>query len=211
MADALSGRATIPEVIHQLDAGLYLLPTVANSEALKEYAETKLLNNPFAFDDLNEALEAEGFDWLIYDLSPGLSPLERCSLLSVDEVITPVLAEYFSIDGLESFVSGLKQINKVYRRNIKHSRLVVNGLNVSFARHRSALPHLKKLGFEVYILGQNSYIPKSQYEHISLYKKAKQSARTVLLEFERLASDLIASNDASNRGKAVLAQPMGLS
>ena len=51
------------------------------------------------FDRLRRALAAHGADLVIYDLSPGLSLLERSVLMSVNEVVLPALAEYFSVDG----------------------------------------------------------------------------------------------------------------
>ena len=62
------------------------------------------------FFEHNKDLEDLGFEYAVYDLSPGMSLLEKRILSSVDEVITPLTPEYFSLDGIEIFNNDLKEI-----------------------------------------------------------------------------------------------------
>jgi len=57
-----------------------------------------------------------------------MSTLERSILSAMDEVVTPLTPEYFSLDGIDSFSKELSQINKSYRKKIQHKKIVVNVL-----------------------------------------------------------------------------------
>ncbi|MCL2472270.1 MAG: hypothetical protein FWF26_01210, partial [Treponema sp.] len=77
-------------------------------------------------------------------------------------------AEFFSIEGIESFVNELRNIEKANRRTIKNNKIVVNLLNRSFARHRVFLEELKKLQYRVFVIPQDSKIAECQIAHKSL-------------------------------------------
>ena len=125
----------------------------------------------------------------MYDLSPGLSMLERCVILSVDEIVIPVLGEYFSIDGIEQAVSEIEKINRKFRRSVRVRKLVVNGLNRSFRRHREAYEQFRQLDFDLYTVAQDSKIAESQYAHRPLIEYYPGSK--AIPELERLTSVLV--------------------
>lgn len=171
LADVLKSDGQIPiedEIVSVLGGRFHILPTRGFSPKLKEYGETKLFHEPFVFDDVNEILEGMGFELAIYDLSPGLSMLEKCVLLSCDEVITPVLGEYFSIDGVQTVNRELQSINKAYRKQVVHRKLVINAINRSFRRHRESLEQYMVLDFDLFTIGQDSKIAESQFAHMPL-------------------------------------------
>ena len=70
------------------------------------------MRRPVVFDRLRRALAAYGADLVICcNLSPGLSLLERSVLMSVNEVVLPALAEYFSVDGINTAALLIDEIN----------------------------------------------------------------------------------------------------
>ncbi|KLI40283.1 plasmid partition protein, partial [Brachyspira hyodysenteriae] len=109
LADCLQGEL-LSNAIKQIKPNFYILPTKTKDSNLKNYAETKLFQEPFIFEDLNTELQKLGFEYAIYDLSPSISQLERCILLAINEVITPITPEYFSFDGIELFYNELQKI-----------------------------------------------------------------------------------------------------
>lgn len=167
LADYLTapGSISLSEVVLQLGDGFGLLPTRGLAGGLKNYAEVRLFREPLAFENLNEALADLGFDVAIYDLSPGLSQLERSIIMACDEVVIPVLGEFFSIDGIETAALEIQDINRSYKKDVRSSRLVVNSLNRSFRRHRETFERFKQLDFEVFAVAQDAKIAEAQFMH----------------------------------------------
>jgi len=191
IADILKSDGQIPvaEGILQLSENFHLMPTRGLSGGLKNYGETQLIQEPLVFDDLNDELERMGFEVAIYDLSPGLSQLERCVILSVDEVIIPVLGEYFSIDGVETAIEEIQRINRKLKRNVKATKLVVNALNKSFRRHRETYRQFSQLDFELFAIAQDSKIAEAQFTHepLAVYEPGSKA----IPELTRLTNMLV--------------------
>lgn len=185
LADVLKGEVSVEDAIVEIGNNFFLMPTFSLNGTLKNYAETKLFQEPFIFDDLCGHLESYNFNYAIFDLSPGMSMLERAVLLAMDEVITPLTPEYFSVDGIEIFNDELNKINKSYRKQITHKRIVINEINRSFKLHKSYLEHFKSLNYEIYYISQDANLPKAQTLNKSIFDFNSKS-RTVS-EFEKLA------------------------
>lgn len=188
LADVLRGDVSIEEAIVEISSNFYLLPTFSLNGTLKNYAETKLFQEPFVFDDLCNQLGRYNFNYAIFDLSPGMSMLERSVLLAMDEVITPLTPEYFSVDGVEIFNDELNKINKNYRKQITHKRIVINVINRSFKLHKSYLEHFKSLNYEIYYISQDANIPKAQTLNQSIFDFNTKSR--AVSEFEKLAHSI---------------------
>ena len=182
----VTGKASAEEALIQLgefaryEGRWSLLPAIAGGSSLptgsgltagsglKQWAETELIRSPRAVEFLISDLEKLGFDYALFDCSPSLSLLERSVISCMDEVINPLSAEFFSIDGIESFSNELQNIEKANRKNIKNDKIVVNLLNRSFARHRAFLEELEKLRYQVFVIPQDSRIAECQIAHKSL-------------------------------------------
>ena len=76
-------------------------------------------------------LEKAGYEVAVFDLSPGISNLEKSILTVMDEVIGVAAAEYFSVDGLEVFTHELEKLRKDRRATFISNKLVVNRVNKS--------------------------------------------------------------------------------
>ena len=170
LSDCLQGEI-LDKAIKQINENLFILPTKLKDSNLKNYAETKLFQEPFIFEDLNEELYKKGFEYIIYDLSPSISQLERCILLSIDEVITPITPEYFSFEGIELFYNELQKINKSYRKNIKYNKIIINMINKSFETHKQYVGLLNNLQkYKVFQVGQDRKIADSQKHHQTIFE-----------------------------------------
>lgn len=189
LADCLQGEL-ISNSIKQIKENFYIIPTKNKDSNLKNYSETKLFQEPFIFEDLNEELKKLGFEYVIYDLSPSISQLERCILLSVNEVLTPITPEYFSFDGIELFYNELKKINKSYRKNIKYNKIILNLINKSFETHRQYLNILENLkNYYIYKVSQDRKIADSQKFNQTIFQYYPKSK--TISELEKIVYDLL--------------------
>jgi cellulose biosynthesis protein BcsQ len=168
IAGVISGQTGAKEAIRPLGGGLSILPVIAIGGGLKQWAETELVRSPRAVEFFISDLENLGFEYAFFDCSPSFSLLERSVISCMDEIINPLSAEFFSIDGIESFVNELHNIEKANRKTVKNDKIVVNLLNRSFARHRAFLEELEKLRYQVFVIPQDSKIAECQIAHKSL-------------------------------------------
>ncbi len=74
-----------------------------------------------------------GYDFVLIDLPPSLSLLTVNGLMAADEVLVPVQAEYYSLEGLGQLLETLELI----RQNLKHDLKITGALLTMFdARER---------------------------------------------------------------------------
>jgi chromosome partitioning protein len=163
LADVIEGKCFSKEAIVALPSvpNFSILPTFGIGGSLKNYSETKLAEEPFVLQDLLKELFND-YDHIILDLSPGLGRLERAALISVDEVITPMTPEVFSLDGLEIFISELNKLKKNMHSSVKHSRIVINSYDERIKQHRDIYEAASKGVFEVYKIPVDPLFRKAQ-------------------------------------------------
>ena len=185
LVDVLEGRSSLQSTIVSV-GHLSLLPTKRGS-TLKAFSETRLFQEPYLFADLNETL-SQDYELIIYDLGPGLSQLERCAILAADEVVSPVLAEAFSVDGVETAREDIAGVAKAFRTEVLHRKLIVNMLNQSFRRHRQAWKRYQGTEYDLYSVPQDAKLAEAQYMRMPL-AEYDGNARS-LPELRRLAEAL---------------------
>lgn len=137
LADVLQGKCYAKDAIVPIDQveGLYILPTFGIGGTLKLYSETKLYDEPFVILDLVSELKSE-FEHIVLDLSPGLGRLERSCLIASDEIVTPMVPEVFSLDGLEIFIEELSKLKKNMHSTVRHSKIIINSYDERIRQHR---------------------------------------------------------------------------
>lgn len=188
LADVLAGTVQLADAILSVREGLDLVPTFAIGGGLKEWAETKLYGKPQAFSRLIQSIAAIGYDYVVLDMSPGASLLERSIVAAVDEALPILRPEIFSVDGLEVFLETLEEIRNDLGGRVASPRLVVNGLNRSMPVHLSYADSLSGKGRDVFIIPQSARITNAQTEHIFLAEYAPSDKP--LAEYARLAEVL---------------------
>jgi len=190
LSDILQGKIETRKTIIQIRENLFIIPTKKKDSELEVYSETKLTKEPFIFEDLNIELDKLGFEYSIFDLAPNIGQLERCILLACNEVVTPMVAEYFSIDGLDLFYRELQKINKAYRKNIEYNKIVLNIVNKSFDTHRQYVKELSNLqNYKIYKIGQDRKIADSQKYNQTIFEYYPKSQS--IAELEKISLDLI--------------------
>ena len=188
MADVLQGKCTLQDAIIQIRDNLYLLPTFAIDGNLKLYGETTLFQQPYAFHDLTDKIQALGFEIAIFDLGPGISNLEKSILSVCDEVVGVTAAEYFSFDGLEVFEHELQKLRTERRAVYTVNKLVVNKVNQSFALHKVYQDRFNELPYKLYHVGQSRGIADCVPYHQSMFEYDEGNRNTS--ELQRLAQDV---------------------
>lgn len=190
LADVIQGRAGLGDTIVQLTPSLWLLPTFGIGGDLKTFAENGLENSPYCFEDLKDAAANMSFEFLVFDVSPGLGRLERMIMLASDELVVPVSLEAFGLDGLEIFTDFINETRQRYRKPMRWEKIVLNQVNRSFSRHLLYREKVQNLGYQIFEIAQDARIPAAQILHKSLLE-VDPHAKSIP-EFERLTSALTA-------------------
>mgnify|MGYP006282557493 CR=1 FL=1 len=188
LADVLQGSAEVSEALVDITDNLSILPTFSLDGVLKQYAETRLNDEPFIFEELGDEFTSLGYEIVIYDLSPGMSRLEKSVLLAMDEVIVPLTPEYFSVDGITIFNNELRKLNHNFRRKVRFNKIACNLVNRSFRRHMDFIKALERLDYELFLIPQDTHLAESQIHHKPLFEYDNSSR--ALPELKRLAESL---------------------
>lgn len=167
-ADVLQGTATVEDAAVTVRDGLDILPTFSMGGSLKNWSQTTLPNQPFAFADFRDKVDAAGYDFLILDFAPADRTLEMFALAIVEQVVIVGLPEYFSVDGYESARSTLDEVKHNLRGQWRDLYLLVNRVNRSYASHDVLAEEFGNLGLPIFTVGQSTSIHDCLPEHKTL-------------------------------------------
>lgn len=189
LADVLRGNAPVEDAIVAARENLDILATFGLGGELNNYGMTQAGDEPFIFDDLMIELRKLDYDLVVVDMHPSMGHLERAVLLGLDEVITPLLAEDFSVDGLEIFKNEIATLEKRFRKPIRHNRIVVNAINKSIGVHVDLAKAIAALPYEVHQIGQDARIKTAQRDKKTLAELDTHSR--ILPEIDALALAIV--------------------
>lgn len=173
LANVLYGEVTVKEALVPIRDNLFIIPTYPVNGNLRKYGANEVNQEPYIFQDLADELKKEGFDYVIYDLSPGFGGLERAVLLGSDEVITPLLPEAFSFGGIESFTHDLNNLRKKMRHRIKYDKLILNNVNMSLKEHKNNVAEIIDSlpdEMQTFIIPTDTRIKEAQSHKKSIYE-----------------------------------------
>lgn len=195
LADVMQGACSLTEAIIEVRKDLDLIGTFALGGDLKGWAETQLAGKPFAFEKLIERIQEHGYDFLIFDLGPGISILEKSILAFVDEVIPVIAAEYFSADGLQVFEYELEELKRDRKAAFVAERMVINRVNNRYALHKAYQDILKDRHYKIFTINQSTGISDCVPEHSTVFEYDSNNKNIpVLVE---LAGELAGRNHGS--------------
>lgn len=189
LADVLAGTVTLREAVVPLSSTLGLVPSFGLGGGLEAFAENALEREPFVFEELGAEAGKLGYELVIYDAHPGKTRLERCVVIGCGEVISPLTPEYLSLDGVEIFKGFLAEIQKGFRRAVRHDRLVLNMVNQNFRRHAIYQEKIRGLGFALFEVPQDAKIPEAQM--VKQFLADFEPHARALPELERLATAIL--------------------
>lgn len=106
--DVLFGRADAPNIIQKVTTdGVFLLP--ANAQlAAAEVELVAVANREF---QLKQVLDKLDYDIVLIDCPPSLGLLSINALTAATDVLIPVQAEYYALEGLGQLLSVITQVN----------------------------------------------------------------------------------------------------
>jgi chromosome partitioning protein len=192
LVDVLQGKAQTKSTIIPTDANnLYLLPTFGVNGDLKSYVENvgelqinKLVKNLIA------DVARQGFQFCVIDMSPAFGKLERAALLTADEAITPILADRFSLDGLENVAANLRGLQSLVDKPIaRYKRLIINGIDGRIKRHAEITAKIKSTAKQIiYTLPIDQVFFRAQTASQTI--QTMDAKPETLFEIARLAKDI---------------------
>lgn len=105
--DLLFGRASAAQVIRETDHhGLYIIPANARLAA----AEVDLATEERREFRLKQALSGLDFDYILIDCPPSLGLLSINALTAANQILIPVQAEYFALEGLGQLLDVVQRV-----------------------------------------------------------------------------------------------------
>jgi chromosome partitioning protein len=186
LSDYMSGSVKVLPHYHSRE-GLDIIPSFAIGGELREWSETKLQRDPFAFSGLMDTLRPL-YDFVVFDLHPAAGLLELSVLAECDEVILVANPEHFSSDGIESATAHLQTLREKRRARFRADRMVVNRMNRSYAAHKVLLEEIQGMGFRLYEIGQSQDIHDCIMRKRTIFEYAPGNRWTS--EYQRLAKEL---------------------
>jgi len=192
LADVLQGKASAKGSIILTDTeGPYLLPTYGIKGDLKDYVENagELVINKTVKNMIAEIARL-GFQYCVIDLSPAFGKLERAALICANETITPLLADRFSLDGLEAITFNLDELQSLVDNPIaEYKRLIINALDGRIKRHAEILAKIKASAKQaIYTLPIDQVFFRAQNQ--SKMIQTMDAKPETLAEISRLAADM---------------------
>ncbi len=120
--DVLFERTTWDKAVLEIDKNnLYLLPANASLAS----AEVELVPLTARELSLRKALDGAEFDFILIDCPPSLGLLTVNALTAATDVLIPVQAEYYALEGLSQLLSVVQQVKKGLNPNLNILGVVV--------------------------------------------------------------------------------------
>ncbi|MHB2155165.1 ParA family protein [Calditrichota bacterium GD2] len=136
------------------------------------------------------------YDFIIVDCPPNLGAMTLNGLVAADEVIIPVLSEYYSLKSLGKFLNTLKNISKKYNKNLKLGGILVTMYDSRVRKQKEIMEYLRSTFKELVF---KSFIPRN-----SKVSEAPSVGKPVILHdirsrgalsYLKLAEEIIEKNN----------------
>ena len=120
--DVLFSRADVGKAIREVTSHrIYLLP--ANAQLAG--AEVELVSALQRESQLKRVLDKLEYDYIIIDCPPALGLLTVNALTAADEVLIPVQAEYYALEGLSQLLSVIQQVKQALNPSLNILGVVI--------------------------------------------------------------------------------------
>jgi chromosome partitioning protein len=120
--DVLFSRADAAKTIKEISGqGIYILP--ANAELAG--AEVELVQSQNREYMLKQVLDKLDYDYILIDCPPSLGLLTVNALTAANDVLIPVQAEYYALEGLSQLLRVITQVRQALNTNLNILGVVV--------------------------------------------------------------------------------------
>lgn len=184
-------RISVSEAVQHTECGEILA-----GDSLLRQADEKLKGSVDGLYRMADALEkCEEYDYIIIDTAPAMNSILHNCLIAADEVIIPVTADRYSLQGLSQLNETIKAIKK--RQNPK---LTVAGLLLTKYNSRANLSREVRASLENVAESMNTKIFDTSIRECIKVKEAQAQKRTLIEyapnctaaeDYNRLADEII--------------------
>lgn len=115
--DVLTGKVKIKEAIVQTEfQNVDVVPATADLAG----AETELVNMDYRFNRLKMQVLTvrDKYDFILIDCPPALGQLTLNGMTACDEILIPMLAEFYALEGLTQLVNTMKLVRANYNLSL---------------------------------------------------------------------------------------------
>ncbi len=140
MYDVLFGEAEVSNTIKTAAEDLSILPANANLAA----AEVDLANVDNREHKLKNALKNLTYDYILIDCPPALGLLTINALTAAQQVIIPVQAEYYALEGLGQLLDVIQRVRAGLNPHLEILGLVVTMFDSRISLADQVVSELKK-------------------------------------------------------------------
>lgn len=122
------------------------LDIIASNERLfpAEIALSKMPNRELVLQKKLAKLESM-YDYVLVDCAPSICLLNQNALLYADEVFLPVSMEYLSLVGVKQLLNNLKIINRIFKHNIKVTKLIPTFFDKRNSKSKNVMGSLQRV------------------------------------------------------------------
>lgn len=149
---------------------LYIAPSRKISERgrLNDWAaaEASKMENRDALNYLAEDAEKLGFDFLVFDMPPSYTELDKKVMLCSDEIIPVLQIAQTSIDGLVDFYQLLKKLKGRSERPLC-DKLVFNQYQRTKTVQKAILPVIGKMQSKTYFIPNDEAFRKAELRKVA--------------------------------------------
>lgn len=139
--EVLFGNASIDKTIQETSiSGLFILPANANLAS----AEVDLVGKPDRELQLKKALKGLTYDFIIIDCPPALGLLTLNALSAANNLLIPVQAEYYALEGLSQLLSVVQRVRQGLNTNLELLGVVVTMFDSRTSLAEQVYGELKK-------------------------------------------------------------------
>ena len=154
---AVEDQATLYDVMVDaqmlpLDEAVQHLPNgdIVASDPLLSKAEKMLDGDVEGLYRLKDAMEeVEGYDYIVIDTAPSLNVILYNCLIAADEVIIPVTADAYSMQGLKQLYDTIKAVQRRQNPSLKIAGLLLVKFSGRSKLEKKVLEELRELADEM--------------------------------------------------------------
>lgn len=139
--DILFRPGEIVTAIHETEIpNLNIIPTNSGLAA----AEVELVNEPSRELLLKKSISGLDYDYVLIDCPPALGLLTINALTAADQLLIPVQAEYYALEGLSQLLSVMQRVRQGLNKNLELMGVVVTMYDSRTSLSEQVYGELKK-------------------------------------------------------------------
>lgn len=152
--DVMFSRADVSSSTQKISNKLNLLPSNANLAG----AEVEMVNLPNRELILRSVLAQLNYKYILIDCPPSLGLLTMNALAAANQVLIPVQAEYYALEGLSQLLSVIQQVRQSLNPNLD-----ILGVLITLFDSRNSLSSQVKQELENYFGAKlfNTVVPRN--------------------------------------------------